>query len=219
MTVLFAHRGFVNLQKGIRENTIESLNEAVRLGFSAVEFDIWISNSELIINHDDPKGVLEGLPRLEDYFKFGNKLKYWMDFKNIDQNNIDKVVLLLKEAVTTQKIKTEQLYFAPFIEDYDLSEIVLNKLRDSFGSKTNLVALCQKEKDINDLIDFTAKNKIKFASIKHSLINEDLIKKLKDVTIFAWTVNKLEIMKRLESIGIKNFATDKITSDDLNSIH
>lgn len=212
MIRLFAHRGFI--QGNILQNSIASLYEAKKNGFKAIEFDIWFLEGKLFLKHDMPcERELKTLPKFRDYFPFGNELDYWLDFKNLDEKNVDEAMKLVKKDLDEAKINLDQVYFAPFITNYEIAEKVWAKIREVFGEKVNLVAFCRELKDeesVKVLRDSVTKSKVKYLSIFHQLLYETFIKDFKDVEIFAWTVNDLERLKELEKIGVRNFATDKI---------
>lgn len=213
MIKLFAHRGFV--LENVQQNSIESLNEAVKENFKAIEFDIWFLNGKLVLKHDQPKiDELANLPVLKNYFYLGNSLEYWMDFKNLDEKNAFEALTLAKVEIAAAKIDLNQIYFAPFITDYKKSAKVFAEIRRVFGDEANLVAVCEKiekAEDVKNLQEFLAKNNIKFLSIFHKLLDENFVKNLNNIEFFAWTVNDLLRLSELEGLGIKNFATDKIT--------
>ncbi len=230
MIKLFAHRGFV--VENAQQNSIESLKEAVKENFKAIEFDIWFLNGnlvlkkdiefdvcflngKLVLKHDQPKiDELDNLPVLQNYFCFGNSLEYWMDFKNLDENNAFEALTLTKDEIIAAKIDLNQIYFAPFITDYKKAAKVFAEIRRVFGDESNLVAVCkniEKDEDVKNLQEFLAKNNIKFLSIFHKLLDENFVKNFNGIEFFAWTVNDLSRLLELEQLGIKNFATDKIT--------
>lgn len=213
MIKLFAHRGFV--VKNAQQNSIESLKEAVKENFKAIEFDIWFLNGKLVLKHDQPKiDELVNLPVLRNYFYLGNSLEYWMDFKNLDEKNAFEALTLAKVEITAAKIDLNQIYFAPFITDYKKAAKVFAEIRRVFGDEANLVAVCEKiekAEDVKNLQEFLAKNNIKFLSIFHKLLDKNFVKNLNGIEFFAWTVNDLLRLSELEQLGIKNFATDKIT--------
>jgi glycerophosphoryl diester phosphodiesterase len=213
MIKLFAHRGFVT--GNISQNSIASLKQAYDFGFRAIEFDIWFVKEKLVLKHDAPKDEeIESLPNFGDYFCFKNEMIYWMDFKNLDEKNSDKALRLVKKELDKALINMDKVYFAPFILDYQNAKKVFLKIREIFGEKANLVAVCEElenKKDEQNLRDFLTENKIKFLSIFYKIIDKNFIEKFSDIEIFAWTVNDLNSLKELEKIGVRNFATDKIT--------
>ena len=213
MIRLFAHRGFAC--GNILQNSIASLNEAKKNGFCNIEFDIWFLQGKLFLKHDLPKeSELENLAKFRDYFIFKNEFCYWLDFKNLDEKNALEALHLVKKDLDEALINLDQIYFAPFITDYEIAGKVFAKIREVFGQKVNLVAVCEKiksEEDVKILRDFLTQNKVWGLSIFHQLLDEEFIKDFSDVEIFAWTVNDLARLKELEKIGVSNFATDKIT--------
>jgi hypothetical protein len=213
MIKLFAHRGFVI--KNIQQNSIASLQEAVKQNFEAIEFDIWFLNGKLLLKHDRPEeGDLENLPVLSDYLVFKNSLEYWMDFKNLHEVDAREALMLVKKDIDDSGISLKQIYFAPFITDHKKATKVFKVVRKIFGEGVNLVGVCEKienEQELEDLKIFLADNKVKFLSIFHGLLTEEFVKKFKDVEFLAWTVNDLAAVPELVKLGIKNFATDHIT--------
>jgi len=217
MIKLFAHRGFVT--ENISQNSIASLKKAYEFDFRAIEFDIWFLNGKLILKHDKPSEVeINNLPSFSDYFCLKNEMIYWMDFKNLDEKNSEIVLKLVKKDLDKALINLDQVYFAPFITDYKVAEKVLLKIREIFGEKVNLIAVCEElssVKDVEILRDFLTKNKIKFLSIFHKIIDQNFLKKFSDIEMFAWTVNDMERLRELENLGVRNFATDKIIPKNL----
>ena len=207
---LYAHRGFHNSE--IKENSIESLDNAYKNFFYAIEFDIWLKNDELIISHDKPKNSNEFFyPNLKNFLKYQNHFKYWLDFKNIDLNNVDKVLKLIKLNLELQKIDLKTVIFAPYINNYDLALKIFYKFKNFFGEKKcNYALICDETVDIHDVYRIFSLHKIDFLSIYHRLINPDLLKKISPEKILSWTVNDEKILNDLLSLGVKNFATDKI---------
>ncbi|MDX2082974.1 MAG: glycerophosphodiester phosphodiesterase [Rickettsiales bacterium] len=213
MSKLFAHRGF--REKSQLENSVASLQEAVANGFEAIEFDLWFLQEKIVLKHDRPKPEEIGnLPTLQDYFKYKNDLTYWLDFKNLDLNNCQKALNLTKEEILKAGINIDQIYFAPFVDEKFLAQKIFDNIKNIFASDAKIVALCQKLKDEDDaqgLCQFLNENNIKFLSIAEHLLSEKLLKIFHDIEIFAWTVNDLARIFELENLGVKNFATDKIT--------
>jgi glycerophosphoryl diester phosphodiesterase len=213
MVKLFAHRGFHS--SNIPQNSIASLEEAHKNHFHGIEFDIWFLDGKLILKHDEPsKKEINNLPTLRDYFSFKNEFTYWMDFKNLNEKNAEIALRLVKKDVDEAAINLDQIYFAPFIADYEIAEKIFRKIRNIFGKNVNLVAVCKElgsAKKVKILRDFLTKNNVKFLSIFHQLLDENFVKKFSKTELFAWTVNDLARIEKLRNLGVKNFATDKIT--------
>ncbi len=215
MVKLFAHRGLAKTKD--QQNTIASLKNAFEEKFEAIEFDIWFFEEKLVLKHDLPeKSEVKNLPILRDYLIYGNKLQYWLDFKNLDEENCFEALKLVKKEIDEAEINLENVYFAPFITNYYLVEKVFLVIKKIFGSQVNLVAVCEELKSAEDedlLESFLTKNKVKFLSIFHKLINRNLSKKFNGISFFAWTVNDISRIKELQEIGVANFATDNITPE------
>lgn len=208
MIRLFAHRGF--WQEKNLQNTIASLDAAKMQKFAGVEFDIWLYNGELVLKHDEPKND-EALPHFHEYLKFKNDFFYWLDFKNLQEKNCDEILSQIKIALDEKHIDLNKVFFAPFITNYDLAKKMLEKLREIFGKKIHFVAVCDKKEKMAELLNFMQKNSVKHLSIFHQLLDKNSLKNLEGIEIFAWTVNEINRLKELEALGIKNYATDKIT--------
>lgn len=215
MKKVFAHRGFTfdenNPQNKIDQNSLASLKNAVNHGFKAIEFDIWYFNSQLVLSHDQPNlSNYQTLAKFSEYFIYGNQLDYWLDFKNLDETNINNVLNLVESQINFTKINLEKIFFAPYCTDYFLSQKIFFSFRKIFGNEIKMVAVADNIQQIPNLLEFVVKNNVKYLSIDYKLINEDLIAKFKDQNILAWTINDQQILDNLARLGIKYFATDKI---------
>lgn len=202
---LFAHRGLVT--KDSPENSIASLTAAYSKGFRGVEFDLWFLDGKFVIKHDEPKG--EALPSLNDFLCFGNDMTYWLDFKNLNESNAVAAFDLAKQEISRAKIDFNKIYFAPFITDYSLAE----KVKNILGKNFQFVAVCKTKDQIPTLKNFYRASQVKFLSVFHELIDEDFIKEFPQAEIFAWSVNDLERLKNLTTLGVNNFATNLLPSD------
>jgi glycerophosphoryl diester phosphodiesterase len=214
MTKIFAHRGYHD--KNIKENSIESLEAAYKNNFEGIEFDIWYLESHLhnlVIKHDEPKDhEILTLPKLADYFLYQNHFEYWLDFKNLNQKNATIALAEVKKIILNKKIDLNKLYFAPGITNQELASEIYPEIREIFSPHANIVAFCEelKDEEIKNYHQFLQKNQIKFLSINHNLINQKLVEELKDITIFAWTVDSELRLKELSNLGIKNLASNTI---------
>lgn len=214
MINIYAHRGFTNSGK-FTENSINSLKLAYDFKFAGIEFDIWYLNSKLIICHDKPETEkIDSLPQIADFFIYKNNLKYWLDFKNLDLTNIDQILSSLSQIITKEQISYHNLYFVPYVTNYDLLPKIIAKFNEFFSFKANYVVVCDKLNGYEDqflLKKLIIENNIKYLSIDHNLINKNLVDFLPKLDFFAWTVNDVKIIKKLQNLGIKNFTSDNIT--------
>ena len=209
MIKIFAHRGYL-LDKNnniLPQNSMASFYNAIDFGFNKIEFDLWLINNELIISHDYPK-IISTCPKFIDYLCFQNQLEYWLDFKNIDENNIDQIVDLIKINIDQMAINYQQIFFAPYCLNYDLTAKIKKKLVLKFNQEINFVAVCDDYKQFDKLLELLVNNNIKYVSIDHKLLNNEVINKFKNIEFLAWTVNDQESFEYLKSIGIKIFASD-----------
>ena len=208
MIKLFAHRGFV--ENNMKQNSIASLKNAFEKGFKGVEFDIWWIDGEFFVKHDKPAGKeLFLLPRLQDYLVHKNELEYWIDFKNLDEKNIDNALKKLKEVLILKEIDLNKVFFAPYISDYILTGKISLKFRNFFAQKINFVGVCDEEAQCQGAVDMIDIGVIDFISINYKLINKDFLKKIQPSKLLAWTVNDIKEINDLYMVGVEKFATDK----------
>ena len=209
MIKLFAHRGFV--ENNMKQNSIASLKNAFEKGFKGVEFDIWWIDGEFFVKHDKPAGKeLFLLPRLQDYLVHKNELEYWIDFKNLDEKNIDNALKKLKEVLILKEIDLNKVFFAPYISDYILTGKISLKFRNFFAQKINFVGVCDEQAQCQEVVDMIYIGVIDFISINYKLINKDFLKKIQPSKLLAWTVNDVNEINDLYMVGVEKFATDKV---------
>ena len=209
MIKLFAHRGLV--ENNMKQNSIASLKNAFEKGFKGVEFDIWWIDGEFFVKHDKPAGKeLFLLPRLQDYLVHKNELEYWIDFKNLDEKNIDNALKKLKEVLILKEIDLNKVFFAPYISDYILTGKISLKFRNFFAQKINFVGVCDEEAQCQGAVDMIDIGVIDFISINYKLINKDFLKKIQPSKLLAWTVNDVNEINDLYMVGVEKFATDKV---------
>lgn len=208
MIKLFAHRGF--WESADLQNSISSLKRAYENKFYGIEFDVWFFENKLVLGHDQPKSRL-GLPSFAQYLEYGDEFTYWIDFKNLNLANVERVFLMVKQALIAAEIDLKKVYIAPFMTNYEVAKGLAKVARDIFGKEVQFAAVVEYKEELAELVKFLQLEKISYLSISHELINADSLKKLQNVEIFAWTVNDLERLKELETLGVKNFISDLIT--------
>jgi glycerophosphoryl diester phosphodiesterase len=212
---LFAHRAYH--KNKIAENSIKALDAAYQNNFTAIEFDLQFYQNQIFIHHDEiSSNQNKNYPTLRDFFKYQNHFFYWLDFKNIDRNNCQKIAEIVKKETEIAKINLAKIYFAPFVTDLENSIEIYHLMQEKFSEKINFISVCEKISDSSQLEQIAAKlnqAKIKNLSINHQILNAENIKILAEIELFAWTVNKIERLKELEKIGVRNFATDIITPE------
>lgn len=176
-------------------------------GFRAIEFDLWFWEGKIQIKHDKPVG--EDLPSLTDFFRYGNEMIYWLDFKNLHEGNARNALELVAVEIKKAKIDLKKVFFVPFETNYEVASKLQIQVRKVFGNEAQFAAVCCAREKIHELKKFCLMDGVKFLSIFHELIDEDFVKKFAGQEIFAWTVNDAKRLEELSAIGVKNFATDK----------
>jgi hypothetical protein len=143
---------------------------------------------------------------------FKNDLQYWVDFKNLNPKNCDQALKKVKDLVDKNKIKLNNLNFAPFITDLKKAEIIYQSIRKHFGKEAKIIAVIEKlspknyQKFYQDLKELD----IYGLSIQWKNLNADFKTIFKDIKIFAWTVNEQKTADSLAKIGIENIASDNL---------
>lgn len=212
--LLFSHRGFLN-KNCTQENTIKAFQNAINYGFQAIEVDIWYFNNELILSHDQPDKNLNHYDRLENLFNhFKNKIIYWLDFKNLQQDNVKNAIANLKKIIDQNKIQYQQIFFIPCLDNLNLKQNLFSyeEIRKNFTQNCNLGAFIsniEKSKLLNYRQQLQ-NNEISNLSVQYKNIDEKFIEIFHDINLFAWTVNKEEDLINLKKLGVKNIATDKL---------
>lgn len=211
---LFSHRGFLN-NPNLKENTIKSFQNAINHHFKALECDIWFIKGQFILNHDQPEENTQKYDKLEQLFEhFGNKIDYWLDFKNLNQQNITAAIKNLKEIIDKFAINYEKIYFIPYLDNINLDKnlFAYQEIRENFGQNCQLGAFLTKI-DKNQLENYREKldeHKINILSIYFKNIDENFVKTFQNIQLFAWTVNEKADFNYLKTLKIENIATDKI---------
>jgi len=207
MINLFAHRGY--WQENMQQNSIASLKAAHEKKFYGVEIDIWFCDGKLLVKHDRPNQG-EILPKLEEFFLFKNEFEYWLDFKNLYQGNAKDAFILLKNMLENCGTRQERVYIAPYEENCEVVKEILKNFQEIFPENNNFAAVCDHQDRLQYCINFIKSLDIKYTSIAYHLVDENLVRKLSGSTIFPWTVNDLDVVKKLNKLGVKNIITDKI---------
>jgi len=137
---VIAHRGAWKAQN-LPQNSIASLNEAIRLGCEGSEFDVWMtSDSILVVNHDadfyglpiesstyqsllqkkHPNG--EQIPTVEEYLQEGMKQSKTKLIMEVKTSEISKArsLLLAEKAVELVKELDAERWVDYIAFDYDM---------------------------------------------------------------------------------------------------
>lgn len=231
---LVAHRGMRSVAP---ENTTASFNEAGRHGYWGAECDVYRTKDGVwIVSHD------RHTYRMMDESAFIEKKTYdELMAMNVDNGvNIDKYKDLkmcsLEEyleicknyqmtPVIELKGENNTQYYNEIVnlaEKYNLKPVYISfhlenlKTMRKLDTTSKMYYLVQKisEKDIEDARSILDCG-IDFNGNKEANFKNDILKKCRDqgLDLGAWTINDLEVMKKLEKNGVTLITTDSIEYD------
>lgn len=220
---VIAHRGAWKA-KGLPQNSIASLQEAIRLGCEGTEFDVWMTADEvLVVNHDhDFQGLDietstyeqllrkkmengEQIPTLEAYLTEGmkqSKTKLILEFKP------SRLGVERSERVGELSVKTVQKLGAEKWVDYITFSYEGGKKAIATDPQANVAYLTGDKTPAQLKSDgfFGFDYNIRVLRLKPEWIKEafDL-----ELTTNSWTVNSPEDMTWLLDQGITFITTDE----------
>lgn len=231
---LVAHRGMRSVAP---ENTTASFNEAGKHGYWGAECDVYRTKDGVwIVSHD------RHTYRMMDESAFIEKKTYdELMAMNVDNGvNIDKYKDLkmcsLEEyleicknyqmtPVIELKGENNTQYYNEIVnlaEKYNLKPVYISfhlenlKTMRKLDTTSKMYYLVQKisEKDIEDARSILDCG-IDFNGNKEANFKNDILKKCRDqgLDLGAWTINDLEVMKKLEKNGVTLITTDSIEYD------
>ena len=220
---VIAHRGAWK-NTGFPQNSIASLEAAIKLGCFASECDVWMTaDSVLVMNHDPhfyglaieeltyaellkqkhPNG--ESLPTLRQYIEVANKQKKTRLVLDIKPSKVSKersLVLAKKCYEMVQEMKAQKMTDYIFF-DYDAC-LLLRKL----DSKANVAYLLGDKSP-----EQVAADKLWGVDYSFKVFekNENWIKEAqqKKLTINVWTVNEKSMMERYINAKVDYITTDE----------
>ena len=180
MDKLIAHRGIYD--KNIKENSYIAIKNALESDeYVGVEFDIRETlDNEIILYHDAyynnklvSKTYFKEMPkyviRLQDILKINSNKIFLIEIKNID--NYDKFMKILS------KHKNKNIYVMSF------SNKVIEKI--------NIVNRNYKIGILNYVLNTNINiKKLDFIGILNNLLNESIIKELKNLEVFSYGIIK-----------------------------
>jgi len=211
--IFWSHRGYVN--DTCKENTIASLKNAYENGYRNIELDIWYLDGKLILKHNEPtKEEREGdkLTTLKEFLSiYKNELYYWMDFKNLNESNIDQVLNLYREVLNEIGISYSRIQFTPYEVNWEKSILLAQKASSKLPGINCMFIQDDEsfnENKVEEYYEILRNNSIKFLSIYNKFVTPSLIEKLDGIKLFVWTVDEKEELDRLEVLGIENICTN-----------
>ena len=219
--LVIGHRGAMGY---VAENTIPSIEKAIELGVDGIEIDIFkCASGELVVFHDvmldkltDLTGKIE--EKSLDSLKKAKVLgAYQIPTLNEVMNLIDgRLILNIELKGPETAIPTNDLlrdYFKK--SSWNPSKIIISSFK---WDELNLFYNLNKEVPIAVLTDgdplaalpFAKKVKAYAINPKYSLLTKTNSKIIKDegIKLFPWTVNELDDIKFMISLGVDGIITN-----------
>ena len=219
--LIIGHRGAMGY---VAENTIPSIEKAIELGVDGIEIDIFkCASGELVVFHDvmldkltDLTGKIE--EKSLDSLKKAKVLgAYQIPTLNEVMNLIDgRLILNIELKGSETAIPTNDLlrdYFKK--SSWNPSKIIISSFK---WDELNLFYNLNKEVPIAVLTDgdplaalpFAKKVKAYAINPKYSLLTKTNSKIIKDegIKLFPWTVNELDDIKFMISLGVDGIITN-----------
>jgi glycerophosphoryl diester phosphodiesterase len=216
------HRG----AKGyVAENTIESIQEAIRLGADGIEIDVFRCKSgEIVLFHDktlekltNGKGKVENktltelkklkvldsqysIPTLDEVLKsIGREIFLNIELKG--SNTSLRSYELVKKYINQNKINPKNILFSSF----NWKE--LEKLR----KLSNDISIALITED-DPLLAINSAKELNAVAINPNFkdLNTEVIRKIKNAgfDIYTWTVNKREDIEKIKKLNVNGIITD-----------
>lgn len=230
---LIAHAG-----GGIDGKTYTNSVEAFKLnyenGFRLFEFDIAITSDNILVARhgwDDDIGqeLIDGNPlkhqEFMDTFYYGQYQP--MDFKMILEllEEYPDIYIILDGKVESPE-DVEVLYKLVGEAVKDLDERVLARLIPqmfyendvevirNYGFRDLLYVVGREEYTPESLVEFCLENDVRAVSLSVKRTNKEIVEALKekDIKVYTYTLNDLDLMQKLLDIGVNGFFTDFINN-------
>ena len=219
--LVIGHRGAMGY---VAENTIPSIEKAIELGVDGIEIDIFkCASGELVVFHDfmldkltDLTGKIE--EKSLDSLKKAKVLgAYQIPTLNEVMNLIDgRLILNIELKGSETAIPTNDLLREYFKKSsWNPSKIIISSFK---WDELNLFYNLNKEVPIAVLTDgdplaalpFAKKVKAYAINPKYSLLTKTNSKIIKDegIKLFPWTVNELDDIKFMISLGVDGIITN-----------
>jgi glycerophosphoryl diester phosphodiesterase len=216
------HRG----AKGhVAENTIESIQEAIRLGANGIEIDVFRCKSgEIVLFHDktlekltDGKGKIENktltelkklkvlgsqysIPTLNEVLKsIGREVFLNIELKG--SNTSVRSYELVKKYINQNKINSKKILFSSF------NWKQLKKLR-RLSNEINIALITEDD----PLLAINSAKELNAVAINPNFrdLNIEVVKKIKNAgfDIYTWTVNQREDIEKIKKFNVNGIITD-----------
>lgn len=235
---LIAHRGF-HRNSGEKENTVGAFIKAQEKGVYGSEIDVWVTaDGYPVVYHNDLynevpiveinyKGNLEyKIPSLESFLiqaKNSNVTKLVLDIKPRPTGYANEAKDVIDADKIMDVIKDSKIGFSS-IDYLSFSQAICQKIVQRAGSTASVYLLVDETHNHNPRYNITnlkrmGVNGISFGyaylcwnGYRYGDLNTDNIKEAKsaDMKVNVWTVDNINIMRKLLDAGVDNISTDEL---------
>jgi glycerophosphoryl diester phosphodiesterase len=239
--IICFHRGY---SKKAPENTVSAIKAALNVNAKMIEIDIQLSKDDaLVVIHDfkinrlsEGKGAVSKIDLAElKKYDFGSKFS--PEFAGEKIPTLKEVLdicgdkILINLELKWKVFGKNKIHFIEKVintlKEYNLNNSILitsfnwsliKQLRQYYPMMiTGLIF--DKRISKYSALRFSNKNNIPFLVSNYKIINNNFIKKVHDIdkSIFVYTVNDPDDIKRLKSIGADGIITDGVEENSNNS--
>jgi glycerophosphoryl diester phosphodiesterase len=213
-TRVWAHRGthggFQGEGKPMNrtgENTLEAFEASIANGFTGIELDIhFMPERGFIVAHDLTPADHLGLN--EVFARCGRKVYYWLDFKNLTDENVGAVIVVFNRLFERYPIRDRVLIESPEAR-------ALARLRNGLGDVKVLYWIQWYRGGFEKSV-LRARKRWKLAwfgfrniSISNDQFNEVFLRDFARMGIYVYTINGAARMAALRDAGVRVILTDR----------
>lgn len=212
-TRVWAHRGthggFQGEGKPMNrtgENTVEAFEASIANGFPGIELDIHFLGERFVVAHDPTPTDHLGLD--EVFARCGRKIYYWLDFKDLTDENVGDVIVAFQRLFERYPVRDRVLIESPEAR-------ALAKLRHGLGDVKVLYWIQWYRGGIRKSV-LRARKRWKIAwfgfhniSISDDQFNEVFRRDFARMGIYVYTINDAARMAALRDAGVRVILTDR----------
>lgn len=227
--IIFAHRGYSQIYP---ENTMIAFKKAIEVGADGIETDVHLTkDGEIVITHDETlERVSNGTGMVKDY-TYEELLKFDFGVKKSDQfkgERAPKLIDLIKLIKDTDLLLNIEIKVGfplyPGIEekvlDMIIEEGILDRVIISSFNHYSLALLRNLNRDVKIAplyasalykpYDYAKSLGANIIHPNHKVINKDVVKECHEngVKVNMYTVNNLDLAKKLKAMGADGIMTD-----------
>jgi len=192
-------------------NDISELYRYYNYGYKGIEFDVrYFQGKGIFVTHDTVSdNKIDSLISIKDYLsELGNKINYWVDFKNLDSKNVEQTIDYFNLYLDDKSI-LNNLY----IESRDAA--ALGRLKEAFPNINTMLYIKRfgETRYLHRLYFYKFniyKNNIDSVTTSIDRYNSVFIKDFKNLNLFVYDVNDRKIAEGLVYDGVDIILTDSI---------